>query len=105
MIPTTVHNKGNCANLRATFLYNKNRIYSGPRCYHQRFFQTCLLELNLYQTYTTATGDVWQYELPPFDNFNFDLPVTSTRLMLDIKPHLLTWHHITYPQCTILGAI
>lgn len=60
-----------------------------------------LLELNLYQTFASVTGDVLQYELLQFNNYNFDAPVTSTRLMFDFKPSLFTWKNMTpYP---ILG--
>lgn len=66
------------------------------------YFNHLLLELNLYQTFASVTGDVLQYELPQFNNYDFDAPVTSTRLMLDFKPSLFTWKNITpYP---ILGV-
>jgi opacity protein-like surface antigen len=66
------------------------------------FFNDLLVELNLYQSWFTVTGDVWQYQLPQFNNFTFKAPITSTRLMLDVKPTLITVRHISfYP---ILGV-
>lgn len=50
-----------------------------------------LLNLNLYQTSTTLSGTVWQYEQPQFNNYNFRVPIKSTRLMLDVKPSFFTW--------------
>lgn len=61
-----------------------------------------LLELNLYHTFASVTGDVWQYKLPQFNNYDFDAPVTSNRLMFDFKPSLFTWKNIT--PYSILGV-
>ncbi len=66
------------------------------------FFKPLLLELNLYQTSTTLKGNVWQYQLPQFNNYTFSAPVKSTRLMLDVKPTLVTWHSIS--PYAILGV-
>jgi opacity protein-like surface antigen len=63
---------------------------------HQRdFYNSLLLELNVYQVSTTIDGDVWQYELPQFNNYTFTAPITSTRLMLDVKPTLTTWNQFS----------
>ena len=45
------------------------------------------------------TGDVWLDQDPNDSNsFTFRAPVTSTRLMLDFKPNLFTWHGFSaYP--------
>lgn len=63
------------------------------------FFNRLLIELNLYQTNGTLTGDVWVNQNPADNNdYTFRAPVTSTRLMLDIKPNLMTWHGVSaYP--------
>ncbi len=61
-----------------------------------------LLEANVYQTFTTLKGNVWQFELPEFNNYSFRAPITSTRLMLDVKPSLFTWSRIS--PYAILGA-
>lgn len=68
----------------------------------RNYLNHLLLELNLYQTSASVTGDVLQYELPQFNNYDFDAPVTSNRLMFDFKPSLFTWKNMTpYP---ILGV-
>lgn len=68
---------------------------------NRQFINDLLLELNLYRSSETVRGNVWQYQLPQFDNYRFRTPVTSTRLMIDAKPGLFTWHQISpYP---ILG--
>lgn len=61
-----------------------------------------LFEVNVYQTFTTLSGNVWQYELPQFNNYNFSAPVMSTRLMLDVKPTLFTWQRVA--PYAILGV-
>lgn len=47
-------------------------------------------ELNLYHTNGTLRGDAWQFQDEQFDNYSFRAPISSTRLMLDIKPELLS---------------
>lgn len=67
----------------------------------RQFINDLLLELNLYRSTATVRGNVWQYQLPQFNNYSFRAPLTSTRLMLDVKPSLFKWHKISlYP---ILG--
>lgn len=61
-----------------------------------------LLEANVYQTFTTLRGNVWQFELPEFNNYNFRAPITSSRLMLDVKPSLFTLDRIS--PYAILGV-
>lgn len=62
------------------------------------FANRLLLELNVYGASNTIKGEVWQYELPQFDNYRFTAPISSTRLMLDVKPTVITWHKISpYP--------
>ena len=57
--------------------------------------------MDIDQSAATVRGNVWQYQLPQFNNYSFRAPVTSTRLMIDAKPSLFTWHQISpYP---ILG--
>lgn len=66
------------------------------------FINDLLLELNLYRSSETVKGNVWQYQLPQFNNYSFHAPFTSTRLMLEVKPSLFSWYHISpYP---ILGV-
>jgi len=59
------------------------------------YFNRLLLELNVYQASNTIEGNVWQYELPQFNNYTFDAPIPSTRLMLDVKPSLITWNRLS----------
>jgi opacity protein-like surface antigen len=61
----------------------------------RNFFNALLIEFNLYRSSSTIWGSVWQYQLPQFNNYNFNAPFTSTRLMLDLKPMLVTWHQIS----------
>jgi opacity protein-like surface antigen len=62
----------------------------------RKFFNDLLLELNLYRNSGTLKGNVWQFELPEFNNYTFSAPITSTRLMLDVKPSLFTFHAISF---------
>lgn len=59
------------------------------------FLDHLLVELNVYKASNTVKGDVWQFEMPQFDNFRFTAPLSSTRLMLDFKPNLITWNKLT----------
>jgi opacity protein-like surface antigen len=71
------------------------------RLQKRTFFNDLLIELNLYQSSETLNGNVWQYQLPQFNNFSFSSPITSTRIMLDVKPTLISLKHVSlYP---ILG--
>jgi opacity protein-like surface antigen len=40
-------------------------------------------------------GNVYQYGLAQFNNYTFQAPFTSTRLMLDTKPSLFTWRDVS----------
>jgi len=59
------------------------------------FANHLLVELNVYGASNTVDGNVWQYELPQFSNYTFSAPISSTRLMLDFKPNLMTWNKLT----------
>ena len=51
------------------------------------FFNNLLVEFNIYGSGdTTIKGDVWQYQLPQFNNYSFHASAHSTRFMLDVKP-------------------
>jgi hypothetical protein len=65
--------------------------YFLSRCYLNHL----LFEMNLYRVSGNFQGDVWQYELPQFNNFSFSSSFRSTRLMFDIKPYLFTWRQIS----------
>ncbi len=67
----------------------------------RQFLNDLLVEINGYQSVGTIRGNVWQYQMPQFNNYNFNAPLTSTRLMLDLKPSLFTLKSVSlYP---ILG--
>lgn len=62
------------------------------------FFNEFLVELNLYRSNGTLTGEVWAGQDPNYSYYTFRAPVTSTRLMIDLKPSLFTWRGISpYP--------
>jgi opacity protein-like surface antigen len=61
-----------------------------------------LAETNVYQTFTTLSGNVWQYELPQFNNYTYQAPITSTRWMFELKPNAGTYGKIT--PYAILGV-
>lgn len=70
----------------------------------KEFFNDLLLELNVYHSAETVKGNVWQYQLPQFNNYSFNAPYNSTRLMLDFKPGLYTWDHISLYPILGIGA-
>jgi opacity protein-like surface antigen len=67
-----------------------------------KYLNEVLFGLNVYQTSTSLSGMTWQYELPEFNNYHFKAPVTSTRLMLDLRPSFFIWRATT--SYAILGA-
>lgn len=66
----------------------------------RNFLNDLLLQVNYYHDKTTIKGDVWQDGYA--DNFTFEAPLTSDRLMLDVKPTLFSIQNASY--YTILGA-
>lgn len=68
------------------------------------FLNDLLVELNLYQSSETVDGNSWQYQLPQFNNYSFSAPITSTRLMLDVKPGLFIIKHVSLYPILGLGA-
>jgi opacity protein-like surface antigen len=70
----------------------------------RRFLNDFLLELNVYRNAETVRGDVWQYQLPIFNNYHFTAPITSIRAMLDLKPGLFTLYHMTFYPILGVGA-
>ncbi len=78
-----------------------------------------LVELNLYGSSTTINGNVWQFQNAALNNFSFGAPITSTRLMLDVKPLLFNldpfeiypilgigaaWNTISFQEVVIAGS-
>lgn len=43
------------------------------------------LGLNWYYTNSTRTGSVYEYSLPNFNNATYDMPIKTSRLMLDME--------------------
>ncbi|MFI4919154.1 MAG: outer membrane protein [Legionellales bacterium] len=70
----------------------------------QQYLNHFLLEVNAYQTKTTLTGSVWQFDIPAFNNYSFSAPITSTRLMFDFKPNLFTWWRVSSYALLGVGA-
>lgn len=68
----------------------------------RNWLSALLLELNFYHSAATIKGDVWQYQLPQFNNYSFRAPFISNRLMIDVKPTLFTFH--TVSPYLIMGA-
>ena len=64
------------------------------------FFNDLLVQLNYYHDTTTIKGEVWQYGYANNDSFN--APLTSKRLMLDVKPTLFSIRNTSI--YTVLGA-
>ena len=56
----------------------------------RKYLNDLLLELNLYHSHAAIHGAVWQYQQSNLDNYTFNAPIDSTRLMLDVKPNLFT---------------
>lgn len=57
---------------------------------HRTFLNDVYAELNLYHSSQVIKGSVLQYQLPTYNNYTFSAPVSSTRLILDVKPTLFT---------------
>ncbi len=70
--------------------------------YH--FFDNLLVELNAYHSSTTIHGEVWQYQLPNFNNYTFNAPLHSNLLMIDVKQRLFSFHQISLYLIGGLGA-
>jgi opacity protein-like surface antigen len=65
---------------------------------NRSFFNDLLVELNYYHAKGSMNGQVWLGGDPEFNYWTFRAPFSSTRLMLDVKPSLFTYQHISpYP--------
>jgi len=65
------------------------------------YFHGLLFNFNVYQTATNLSGAVWQFEQAQFNNYNFVVPIKSTRLMVDVRPTFSIWDLEPY---AILGV-
>ena len=70
----------------------------------RNFINSLLVELNIYHSAATIKGNVWQYEMEMFNNYRFRAPTSSTRLMLDVKPVLFTYHSFSLYPILGIGA-
>jgi opacity protein-like surface antigen len=68
----------------------------------RRFLNDLLVQLNWSHDSAALRGDYWQFGSHNANNFSFRAPMTSTRLMLDFKPTLFTWHQVS--PYAVLGS-
>lgn len=66
----------------------------------RQYFNRLGVEVNVYATSGLMRGDVWQYQLPQFNNYTFRAPYQSTRFMLDFKPNLFD-----HPYASLFGIL
>ena len=91
----------NSINNAAIWKIGIGRAFFEDALHERNFLNHLLVELNLYRSSSHIKGNIWQYELSQFNNYSFDAPITTTRIMLDLKPSFFTWKNISlYP---ILG--
>lgn len=60
----------------------------------KHFLTNVLLELNLTYRKTTLRGDVWQMGLASMSNYTFQAPLSSTRLLLALKPTFIRFNKV-----------
>lgn len=70
----------------------------------RNYLNQLLLEMNVYKTNATARGNVWQYQLQEFNNYQFSAPISSTRLMFDVKPTLFNYESVAPYVILGIGA-
>jgi opacity protein-like surface antigen len=61
----------------------------------RKFINDFLVQLNYYHGNTTINGQVMEFGSDCCVNYGFKAPVTSDRLMVDVKPSLFTVWHIS----------
>lgn len=59
-------------------------------------FSDLLVELNYYWGSETPSGQRLQYQIPAFNNYSFEAPIQSSRLMLDFKPTLFNFNRFSF---------
>lgn len=53
-------------------------------------------QLNLYYLASNSIeGDVWRFNSPDFNDLTFDIPIHSTRLMLDVALTVASWRQLS----------
>ncbi len=70
----------------------------------RRFLNDLFVQLNLYHSEQTIRGNIWQYQYSQFNNYRFAVPLDSLRLMLDVKPSLFTYYHLSLYPIAGLGV-
>ncbi len=88
---TAVNTANNAALYRAGVGYH----FFHAQLHHRKFINDLLAQVNYYHSSSTIKGDVLQNGAPGASNFTFSAPINTDRLMLDIKPSLFTYHHVS----------
>lgn len=70
---------------------------------NRQFFNDLFVQLNWYRNSATIQGVVWDQGSPNAENQSFRAPLTSSRLMLDVKPSLFTYQDISFYPIAGLG--
>jgi len=61
-----------------------------------QWFQSIEPQLNIYQLSSNSIrGNVWRFNDPDFIQLNYDIPIHSTRLMLDAALDVATWKKLS----------
>jgi opacity protein-like surface antigen len=61
-----------------------------------QWFKNIEPQLNVYQLSTNSIkGNVWRFNNPSFSQLTFDIPIHSTRLMLDAALNIVSWKKIS----------
>lgn len=70
--------------------------FSTKNFINQKFIDDLLLQINLSRSTETTTGSVSRYQSSQFNNYNFNAPIVTEKLMLDFKPTLITYHQLSF---------
>ena len=70
---------------------------------NRQFFNDFLIQLNASQSSATIKGDVWDAGNPSMQYQSFKAPFTTTRLMVDIKPSLVSYMNTMFYPIAGLG--
>jgi opacity protein-like surface antigen len=110
-----VENVSNSTTYRAGIGYH----FFAEELKDRNFLSDFLVQLNVYRNCAEIHGQVWGTGNPVMNNQDFKAPYSSTRLMLDFKPSVLTyantslypivgagvaWNHMSYTQEDASGS-
>lgn len=62
---------------------------------NQTYFNRFMVELNYYYVQSTINGSTLDFQSANANNYSFSAPFNSSRLMLDLKPNLITYHGVS----------